>query len=565
MKIIKEKTLYHNYALESEYSPGLVNFCKFLKNTLGWQEFQWDHENKRWRFKDPAIIIMIKDKFKELEIDPELRKELNIKEEEASREVEKEERAEQIRTATKSTIQLKGIKKDIYEYQKLGVEFLLNSGGRALLADGCGVGKTVQALGYITHSGFKRSLIVCPASVKFSWESEIEKWTKLKAFVVEPHTEFSEIPHDANCVIINFDILKKHFNELMKYRWECLVGDEIHMIKSNTAIRTKAFKAISKNVPNVIMLTGTPMLSRPIEMFNMLNIIDPKTWNNYYHYATKYCEGHMGYWGFEAKGASNLDELSRKIAKYFLRRTKEEVLTQLPPKNRIEVPIDLPKEDRGQYELVESNLVKYLKKYKSDKTDKEIAKSLQAEKLVKLNLLREINAMGKIPTAKELIDNILDAGEKVLVFSSFNSPLQELFNEYEECAVMLHGGTPVEERGDIVKDFQTKKGTKIFLGGMLSAGVGITLTAASNVIFLDLPWRPADLEQAENRAHRPGAEYESLNIYQITSRDSIDGFMKNLLHRKQQIIDRVIDGEEEGDESKMLDTYLKELSLKHKK
>jgi SWI/SNF-related matrix-associated actin-dependent regulator 1 of chromatin subfamily A len=302
---------------------------------------------------------------------------------------------------------INGIKKELYEYQKKGIKFLLDSGGRALLADSPGVGKTAQALGYVSHSGHKRTLVVCPASVKFCWEDEIEKWTDLTSFVVDSKTNLIDIPHDVNLVIINFEILKKFFNEFMKYKWDCLVVDESHLIKSPTAIRSKVVKALSKVIPNVIMLTGTPVLSRPIEMFNMLSIIDPQTWNNYYHYAVKYCEGKQGYWGFEAKGASNLEELKDRISKYFLRRTKEEVLTELPTKNPpIYVPIKLPDESRKQYDLVEANLIKYLKEYKKDKTDKEIAKSLQAEKLVKLNLLREINAMGKIPTAKEMIDKV---------------------------------------------------------------------------------------------------------------------------------------------------------------
>ena len=280
------------------------------------------------------------------------------------REKEKEINAERIRKAETSTIELKGVKGSLYEYQKLGVEFLLNSGGRALLADAPGVGKTAQTLAYIAHAGFKRTLVVCPASVKFSWENETEKWTNLKSFVVDPKTDLSLISHDVNIVIVNFDILKKYLNEFLKYKWDCLAVDECHLIKSQTAIRTKAVKILSKNIANVIMLTGTPVLSRPIEIYNVLNIIDPKVWGNYYGFATRYCNGKQGYWGFEAKGATNLPELKEKISKYFLRRTKEEVLKELPPKSRIEIPMDLPMEERIQYELVESNLVKYLKTFK---------------------------------------------------------------------------------------------------------------------------------------------------------------------------------------------------------
>jgi SWI/SNF-related matrix-associated actin-dependent regulator 1 of chromatin subfamily A len=462
---------------------------------------------------------------------------------------------------------INGIKKELYEYQKIGIKFLVDSGGRALLADSPGVGKTAQALGYVSHSGHNRTLVVCPASVKFCWEDEVEKWTNLTSFVVDSKTNLSDIPHDVNLVIINFEILKKFFNEFMKYKWDCLVVDESHLIKSPTAIRSKVIKALSKVIPNVIMLTGTPVLSRPIEMFNMLSILDPQTWNNYYHYAVKYCEGKQGYWGFEAKGASNLEELKGRISRYFLRRTKEEVLSELPTKNPpIYVPIKLPDEARKQYDLVEANLIKYLKEYKKDKTDKEIAKSLQAEKLVKLNLLREINAIGKIPTAREMIDNIIEAGQKVIVFSSFNAPLKELEEMYEENSVLLLGDTPVDERGALVKKFQEDPNINVFFGGTRSAGVGITLTAASNVIFLDLPWNPADLDQGENRAHRPGAVYDSLNIYRIVGKDTIDGFMRKLIERKQEIIDQLIEGGEKVEEDhSMVDDYIKELEAKYKK
>jgi len=565
MRILKEKTPYHEYAFESEYSDAVVEYCQYLKNTLGWKEFQWDADEKKWRFKDPSLIVVLINKFPEVEYNIDITNDVELYKKSLSTEEAREHNAQRIKESKISSMKVKGVKGELYEYQKLGVEFLVNSGGRALLADSPGVGKTAQALGYVAHVGHNRTLIVCPASVKFAWESEIEKWTDLKSFVVAPHTDLDEIPFDVNCVIVNYDILKKFYNEFMKYKFDCLICDESHLIKSATAQRSKIIKLLAKNIPNIIMLTGTPVLSRPVEMFNVLSMIDPKKWNNYYQYATKYCDGKQGYWGFEAKGATNLAELKEKISKYFLRRTKEEVLSQLPKKNRVDVPIDLSEEERTQYELVEENLVKYLKQYKKDKTDKEIAKSLAAEKLVKLNLLREINAMGKIKTAQELIDGIIEAEEKVIVFSSFNAPLKEMYEMYEDNAVMLLGETPIEDRGEMVKRFQTDPNTKIFFGGTRSAGVGITLTAASNVIFLDLPWNPADLDQGENRAHRPGATYESLNIYQITSRDTVDTFMKVLLKRKQEIIDQLIEGKEVEEEDSLIDEYIKSLELKYKK
>jgi len=565
MKILKSKTIYHEYALENDYDNEVISYCKFLKETFGWREFQWDSIEHVWRFRDPMLISMIKEKFEETDLDEvknDLKKYLINKEEEK----ERFNNSIRIKTAITTDFKPNGIKGELYEYQKIGIEFLLNSGGRALLADSPGVGKTAQYIGYAVHSGFKRNLVVCPASVKFSWSSEIWKWAKKKSFIVGPQTKISDIPFDVEFVIINFDILKKFHDEFKKYKWNSFVVDECQLIKNPAAIRSQVVKSIAQDIPSVIFLTGTPVLSRPAEMFNMLNIIDGRVWNNYFAYASKYCAGHQGYWGYEAKGATNLDELSEKISKYFLRRTKKEVLKELPPKNLITILMELPREERKQYDLVEESLVDYMKSYKKDKTNKDIAKSMNAEKLVKLNLLREISTMAKLPIAMEIIDSIIESGEKVLVFSSFNAPLEELEEHYKNKSVMITGKTNVNDRGDIVNDFQNNPEVKVFLGGMLSAGTGITLTAASNVVFLNYPWNPADLEQSQNRAHRPGADYESLNIYQIVGLDTIDGFMEKLLKKKQEIIDQLI---EEKDVKKinksMVDDYLKELKLKYKK
>lgn len=555
MKIIKEKTKYHTYALESEYSATLVEFCQYLKKTLGWKEFNWDMENKKWRFKDPQIIGMIKEKFHDLLTDDYVKKEYEDYINKVKFPLPENEKI--------LTLEIENIKGNLYGYQKEGVAFLVNSGGRALLADSPGVGKTLQTLGYIIHSKHKKNLIICPASVKFSWENEIKQWTDLKSFVVNPKTNIKDIPLDTNCVIINYDILKKFYADLVAWKFDCMVADECHLIKSRDTIRTKVAKEIAKQIPHVIMLTGTPVLSRPVEIFNVLSILDRKTWKNFYEFAMRYCDGKQNYWGFEAKGATNLPELKERIKKYFLRRTKDEVLKELPPKNFIEIPMDMSSFYRKQYDLIEENLVKFLRENKF-KTDKEIARSLQGEKLVKINLLRQTNALSKIDTAIELIDNILEADEKVLVFSGFNQSLVELHEKYKDKSVLLIGATPIEERGIIVNKFQTDPETKIFFAGIKSGGVGITLTAASNVIILDYPFNPADLEQSINRAHRPGAEYESLNIYQITSRNSIDGFLKKLLKYKQDIIDQLIDGKEIEVENNMIDEYIKELELKYK-
>jgi SWI/SNF-related matrix-associated actin-dependent regulator 1 of chromatin subfamily A len=461
-------------------------------------------------------------------------------------------------------MEINGIKGKLRDYQKEGVEFFIKANGRALLCDEMGTGKTLQSLAYIVSQGFKRTLVITPASVKFVWEAEAAKFTNLKTFVIDSKTDITLISHEVEIVVINYDILKKFYNELMKYHWDALICDEAHYCKAQGSLRSKIVRFLSRDIPHVLLLTGSPVLSRPIEIFNLLNMVDQKVWNNWYSFATRYADGHQGYFGFEARGATNLEELNEKISKYFLRRKKEDVLKELPTKNRIEIPIELEKEDREAYDLVESNLINYLRQYR-DKTDKEIAKSLQGEKLVKLNLLREVNSMGKIKVVKELIKDIVNSEGKVIVFSCFNAPLIELSEEFEEESVLLLGSTPVDEREEIIRKFQENPNTKIFFGGIKSAGIGVTLTKATSVIFMDYSWTPSDHSQAEDRMHRFGNTAESVNIYNIVSKDSIDGFMSELLKYKQDIIDKVIEGKEVERDDTRIDSYIRSLEEKYAK
>ena len=335
-----------------------------------------------------------------------------------------------------------------------------------------------------------------------------------------------------------------------------------HMLKSIQAQRTKAFRQISRNIPHVILLSGTPLLSAPIELFSLLNIIDPAQWNNYYDYARKFCAAKQTRFGLDVSGVSNAEELHTRIRGYFLRRTKEEVLPQLPPKNRIEVPVELDPAIIKEYNTAESNFVSYMKQY-SGKQPPEIAKTLQAEKLAQLNVLRMLGAKGKVKTAAEIIESIIDSGEKIIVFSSFIEPLKTLYEIFSKESVILTGETPVDERGEIVRSFQEDKEIKIFFGGIKSAGVGITLTAASSTLFLDFSWVPSDMLQAEDRAHRIGSKYESLNIYQLHAQGTIDDDMKELLSKKQEIFDAIIDGKAKGIQQKALDLVADRIIKKH--
>lgn len=546
MKIVAEKTIYHRFALYYNYSQDRVDFCKDLKDGFGYRKFSFESQGqlKRWVFSDPIFVRLITEKFPEAFVEPAV---VSLINEEVNWDKERkaaENKVDHIREKKDTEFSVKGLKMDMYAYQKVGTEFLVASGGRAIIADAPGLGKTIQALAYAKHMGFKRILVVCPASVKFAWESEVKKWTNMKSVVLTSKTNLAKIPSDVEVWIMNYDILRKHLEQLSKIRFDCLIGDECHLVKSPKALRTKAFKSLSRDIHSIVLLSGTPLLSRPSELYSLLNIIDMKNWDNWYDFVRRYCAMHRTPWGMDASGASNIEELHQRIKRYFIRRDKTEVLKELPPKTFISMPIELSGEHAEKYDSAARSLAEYLEKFE-DKNDAEIASSLAAEKLTKLNVLRQINAMGKVSTATELIESILEAGEKVLVFCSFIEPLRRLKEHFGDQAVVLTGETPIEDRKGIVETFQNDPKVSVFLGGIKSAGVGITLTAASNVLFLDYSWNPADHQQAQDRVHRPGQVAKSVNIYQLSAIETIDEDLKDMLDHKQDIFEKVIEGKVE--------------------
>jgi SWI/SNF-related matrix-associated actin-dependent regulator of chromatin subfamily A-like protein 1 len=546
MKIIVEETQFFKYKFDYKFTLDELEFCRYLKKTLGWHEFSF--VDKGWRFNDLKIIQMIKNRYPQLEIDPVLLPELKKIEAKQLEEQLQIENANEIRTKTVSDLKIKGLKKEPYDYQKIGVEFFINNNGRAILADQPGVGKTLQALAYIVHAKLQKSLVVCPSSVKYAWEDEVKKWTRLKSLVINGETTLTvEKFKQYDVFIINYDLLKKFFNFLTSVRFDVIILDEFQFIKSQSAQRTKLAKEISKHISRRLLLSGTPLLNRPIELFNGLYLMDPLTWKSWYDFSVRYCQGHQGPWGWDTRGASNIPELKQRISRYFLRRLKRDVLPELPPKQFTNLAVELDNETKFEYDLAFNSFVEYLRSIKN-KEDEDIRKSMQAEKLVKLGELRQITSMGKIKTAQEVIEDTIDGEEKIVVFSCYNEPLEMLHEKFKDNSVLITGKTPELFRKKYIEMFQKDPSIKIFFGGIKSAGVGITLTAASNVLLIDYPWVPADREQAIDRCHRPGQEAESINIYQLYAKDTIDEHMKDILDGKQEIFNQLI---EEGAKEKI--------------
>lgn len=558
MKILNENYIGCRFTFDFEFSYEILDFCRRLKEKVGYKNFFF--YNGKWRFNDIIIAKLIKERYPEIEVDEKIKFYLDNLEVADKKEVEKRNVINEIKKKTDSDIQIRGLKKNLYGYQKVGVEFLEATDGKAIIADQMGAGKSAQALAYCLYKDFKKVLVICPSSVKYVWEIETKKWTNYKPFLFDGKVSKSNLMSvmdeigQSNIIIINYDLLFKYNALLSNLRFDCCIMDEFHYIKNNAAKRTKVAKLISRNIKSIILLSGTPLLNRPVEMFNGLNLIDPRKWNNWMEFTIKYCGGRQGYFGWEAKGATNIEELKSKISHYFIRRLKSDVLKDLPQKQYLHVPIEIGKKERKEYNEVLNDFKKYLKKHK--KQDRE----LQTEKLVQLGALRMMTSNAKIDTAEELIQNIIDGGEKVIVFSCYNNPIEELHKRFAENSVILTGKSDEKDRREAIDKFQNDENINIFFGGIKSAGVGITLTAASSVVFLDFSWVPADHRQAEDRCHRPGTTADSIKIFQLYAINTIDEYMKNILDRKQEIFNKLMDDHSNEEiDSNLLDDLIDEI------
>lgn len=546
---------FHRFGFAFDYDVSVVAFCRTLKEKYGWQEFGFDGESKKWVFTKKEIAKEIVTRYPDVAVDANVDDSLRM---ERIRTVEDKIRVEtalQLKAATDSGFIVKHVKGELYPYQKIGVEFIINAKGRAILAEEMGLGKTLESLAYVAHEGFKRVLVVCPASVKYAWHNEVKRWTHLKPHVITSQSdpkEFQQI--DVNIFIINPGILKKFFPILQLMRFDVLIGDEAHEFKSITSQRTKLMRILSVNAPRVVFLSGTPFLNRPNELYTLLDMLEPKRWGSWMDFTRSFCQGHQGRFGWDSSGVSNVEKLKLKIAPLFIRRMKKDVLTELPDKIRTSIPVELDREKQKEYDLAMEDFKRYLKEVKG-KHPAQIMKAMQAEKFVRLGELRQITTQGKTSALKELVENIVATGEKVVVFSCYNTPLRELAAEYGERASVIMGDTPILERQRMVDRFQNDPDVKVFLGGIKSAGSGITLTAASNVVFLDFSWTPADHAQAQDRCHRI-SQKNVVNVYSLYAKGTIDEKMVSLLDMKERIFKRIL---EEGVQGELEDSTINEL------
>ena len=424
-----------------------------------------------------------------------------------------------------------------------------------ILADDMGLGKTTSAIIAAMEGGFKKILVVCPASLKINWKKEIMNYDTEKNVSIVDSVDFKV----NKWTIVNYDILKNfHYlpergvkiSELPPspidfHKFDLIIADEAHYLKSSTSNRTKIFNDFASRIPNRWFLTGTPITNKPIDFYNLLHMCDSPIATNWVHYVRRYCAGRQfnrkgtkqKYW--VTSGASNLDELRDYAADIMLRRTKKDSI-DLPQKTI--KPVYLPLEYSTGYNA-------YMAEY--EQWVEEMAamgeKPSVTDHLTKLIKVRQLLSNDKIAHTIKLAEDLIENEHKVIIFSCFTQTINAIHEHFGKSSVLIDGSVSKEKRQLAVDRFQTDPKIKVFCGNIVAAGVGLTLTEGTIVIFNDLDWTPANHAQAEDRAHRIGQENDVHIIYPLFD-DTLDTIMFDTLRRKMKIITQVMGDSMEKDD-----------------
>ena len=447
---------------------------------------------------------------------------------------------------------------ELFPYQELGVAFLETVPTRgAIIADAPGLGKTIQALAWMSLHPELSAIIVVPASVKLNWARETNKWIPDRSVQVIMSGK-DEIDLSADVTVVNYDLLWKLKDKLGELQAEIAIFDECTYLKEAKAKRTKAAIFLGKLAKYVIGLSGTPIINRPLEFFNMLNLIEPNQFPSWFKFGLRYCNGEHNGYGWQFNGASNTQELQSLIKPFIIRRKKEDVLTELPPKRREMLHIEMPGNIRSDYIAAETDLMTTVRIIQTSQED---ANDIHSHALSKLGLLRHLVGLAKAEVAKDYVKNLIQAGEKLLVFGHHHDVLDYLedFLKKEKIGYERVDGTTANKlRQPAVDRFQEDEDKLVFLTST-AMGMGVTLTAASNALFVERQWSPAIEEQMEDRIHRIGQQ-KACTVWYMQLESTIDERMATLVESKRELLSTLLDKNTNVDNTSIMQELLADLA-----
>lgn len=458
---------------------------------------------------------------------------------------------------------------------------------------------TMSSISYATKNK-KKALVICPASLKFMWRDEVTKFTNEKAHIFryfptkkskqinfskeeslfhvinyEGLSSFIKLESRHVCEGTKMDPKTKSFRKCgteiinltkkmttpcpscggTKFKsrikgvqffktqegefidpddYDLVIIDEFHRMKNPQTDWTQIIKRALSDIPEKLLLSGTAIKSRPMELFAPLNFLDPKTWNDKHAFGLRFCAAYEDKFGWIYDGVSNTEELYGRISPFYLRRLKKDILPQLPDKTFTDIRLELEPSEMRAYSKIE----KETKKIKGESDDvKEVPKSFM-EKIHQLKLLTETV---KLDRAKEFINDIIDSNDKLVIFFDYLPTAQRIKDLFGDRAVIHTGSMSQAEKHESVTKFQNDKKINIFGGTIMSAGVGITLTAANKLMFIGQAWTSADMIQCQDRIHRANTKHDNIQIITYLCNDTIDMHIYDFLKKKQQVVSKVLD------------------------
>lgn len=442
-----------------------------------------------------------------------------------------------------------------YEYQREGILFGLER-HRLLIGDEPGLGKTLQSIGIVDTASAYPCLVICPSSLKINWQREFEKFTDKKAVVLDNATRTSW-PYLLgmgmfHVAIVNYESLKKFFvwdikggktftlKDVVFNRdiniFKSVIMDESHRLKDPTAQQTMFTRGIVEGKEWRILLSGTPVVNHAQDLVAQLAIMG-RLLSDF---------GGRGKFLADYGENENLSELSDKLYDTcMIRREKAKVLTQLPDKTRTDLYVEIS--NRDEYDLAAADLAAYLREY-TKCTDRDIRRKMRMEALVKFMTLRSLASKGKVKQATDFIRNFLANGKPLIVFCSLKEIVKALQKQFPD-AVRVTGDDSLAEKQAAVDAFQSGE-AQLIICSIKAAGVGLTLTASSNVAFVEFPWTYADCCQCEDRAHRIGQK-NNVTCYYLIGRSTIDPVLYNIIHKKRSIANQIMASDDDIPTDKM--------------
>ena len=445
-----------------------------------------------------------------------------------------------------------------YEYQREGICFGLEH-KRIIIGDEPGLGKTLQSIGIVDTANAYPCLVICPSSLKINWQREFEKFTDKSALVLDNNVRttwgylLSMGVHQV--AIVNYESLRKFFvwdirgGKQFRLKdvvfnpqiqaFKSIIIDESHRVKDPSAQQTIFTKGLSVGKDWCILLSGTPVVNRPEDLIAQLSIMNRLgEFGGRAKFIADYCTDPKDK---TAEPAVPLSELSRQLYNTcMIRREKAKVLPQLPDKTRVDLYIEISNDK--EYNLAAEDLAAYLQEY-TECTDWEIRRKMRMEALVRFMTLRSLATKGKIAQAVDFIRTFLDSGKKLIVFCSLHEIVDELQKIFPRAVTVTGRDSSVNKQAS-VDAFQNNPNVQLIICSIKAAGVGLTLTAASDVAFIELAWTYADCCQCEDRAHRIGQK-NNVTCYYLLGRGTIDHTIYRLIHRKKSIANEIMNADDE--------------------